>query len=100
MQIGACGICCDACYAFKENAGTCWGCNPGPEASARKLEASPCPIIKCAAGQKIDFCGKSCGGFPCDLYTSLPHPYSHQYLKVITKEIPRKEKQAREIGRA
>jgi len=88
LQVGACGICCDVCFAFKENGGTCGGCYSGLDAPTRKLEESICPIIKCAARREVDYCSKSCREFPCLLYTKKPYPYSHEYLKVV-KTIPR-----------
>jgi len=89
LQIGACCICCDVCFAFKENGGTCWGCYSGLEATPRKLKESPCPIIKCAAKKRVDYCPKSYEEFPCVLYTEKPYPYSHEYLRVIRDAIPR-----------
>jgi hypothetical protein len=88
LQVGACGICCNVCYAFVENGGSCKGCFSGKEAPPLKLKITRCPIIKCAARRSVSYCPKDCRDFPCELFTAKPFPYSHAYLDII-KNIPR-----------
>lgn len=83
-MIGACGLACTTCPLMK--AGKCKGCASGTEASAEMVEKKPCPVLKCAAMKKIDYCGTS-----CKMFTKCPklvgHPYAESYLAMVAKRL-------------
>lgn len=70
-KIGACGIACEVCGLHSK--GICQGCDP---ALAKHI---PCPILKCAADKKIQYCSRDCADFPCSIYKG-EYPYSQAYL--------------------
>ena len=83
-MIGACGLACTACPLMK--AGKCKGCASGTEASAEMVEKKPCPVLKCAAMKKIDYCGTG-----CKMFTKCPkvvgRPYAESFLAMIDKRL-------------
>lgn len=50
------------------------------------VEKKPCPVLKCAAMKKIDYCGTS-----CKMFTKCPklvgHPYAESYLAMVAKRL-------------
>jgi hypothetical protein len=85
MPTGACGINCDVCKL--KLMGICSICGPGKSVECRKkLEAqkrllgAPCPILACAAINKLDYCLRDCSTFPCDNFSSGPYPFSQGFL--------------------
>ena len=83
-MIGACGLACTTCPLMK--AGKCKGCASGTEASAEMVEKKPCPVLKCAAMKKIDYCGTG-----CKMFTKCPkvvgRPYAESFLAMIDKRL-------------
>jgi len=83
-MVGACGLACTACPLMK--AGKCKGCASGTEASAEMVEKKPCPVLKCAAMKKIDYCGTG-----CKMFTKCPklvgRPYTKSFLAMIDKRL-------------
>ena len=83
-MVGACGLSCNACPAMK--AGKCKGCASGKEASAEMVAAKPCPVLKCAAMKKIDYCGAD-----CKMFTKCPKligkPYDKSFMEMMDKKL-------------
>ncbi len=87
MATGACGIDCGTCRlnAF----GFCSTCGPGTSLEGlKKLETqvrilgSPCPILRCAVENKVEYCLRDCLRFPCERFRSGPYPFSEGFLKM------------------
>ncbi len=85
MPTGACGINCDVCGL--NMSGLCSSCGPGTSHEARlKMEAqrrllgAACPILECAATNRVPHCLSGCEYFPCENYESGPYPFSQGYL--------------------
>jgi len=81
----ACGIACEVCGFLEE----CGGCMPGTdprvperlEQLRQMLGGLTCPMLECAAKNKVDYCLK-CAMFPCDIaYQEIP--YSKKLLDVF-----------------
>jgi hypothetical protein len=83
-MIGACGLACTACPLMK--AGKCKGCASGTEASAEMVEKKPCPVLKCAAMKKIDYCGTGCKMFT-KCAKVVGKPYDKSFLEMIEKRM-------------
>ena len=66
MKVGKCGILCEECFLYKNNA--CEGCK----------ENEVCPIPECANKKEIDICFH-CKEFPCKLYYEKG-PYEKELL--------------------
>ena len=83
-KVAACGLACTTCPLMK--AGKCKGCASGTEASAEMVEKKPCPVLKCAAMKKIDYCGTG-----CKMFTKCPklvgRPYDKNFLAMIEKRL-------------
>jgi len=83
-MVGACGLSCKACPLMK--AKKCKGCASGKEASAEMLKKKPCPVLRCAAKKKIDYCGTG-----CKMFTKCPKvvgkPYAESFLAMIEKRL-------------
>jgi len=83
-MVAACGLSCMACPLMK--AGKCKGCASGKEATAEMLEKKPCPVLKCAAMKKIDYCGTGCKKFAeCDKL--IGHPYAQSFMDGMKKRM-------------
>jgi hypothetical protein len=87
MPTGACGINCDVCRL--NMLGVCSSCGPGNTEDARKKLAAqkrildaPCPILACAAKNRVDYCQRDCERFPCDEFRAGPYPFSYGYLNM------------------
>ena len=83
-MIAACGLACTACPLMK--AGTCKGCASGTEASAEMVEKKPCPVLKCAAMKKVDYCGTGCKMFT-KCAKMVGRPYDKTFLEMIDKKL-------------
>jgi hypothetical protein len=83
-MIGACGLACKACPLLK--AGKCAGCASGTEASAEMVEKKPCPVLKCAAMKKIDYCGTSCKMFTT-CQKLIGKPYDKSFMEMMAKRM-------------
>ena len=81
-MVAACGISCTACPLMKD--GKCKGCATGKMATAEKIEMKGCPVLKCAAMKKIDFCGTGCKMF-ADCPKLVGRPYDKEFLAMIKK---------------
>lgn len=95
MPTGACGINCDVCKLRLME--ICSSCGPGKSVQAqKKMEAQtrllgvPCPILACAVMNRIDYCLRDCGTFPCENFSSGPYPFSPGFLGM--QERRRREK--------
>lgn len=90
MQVGACGICCDACGLKAKN--ICQGCFPGNDPGVvKKIEFlksinAVWPVLDCAVKKKIAFCSKDCSDFPCQIFEG-EYPYSKAYLGMYKSRI-------------
>ncbi len=72
MIIGACGIACElGCGLYSK--GVCQGCD---RTHADKI---PCPVLQCSVKKQVEYCGRDCGQFPCDVFKQ-GFPYSQAYL--------------------
>ena len=87
MPTGACGINCDVCRL--NMLGICSTCGSGRSEDARKKLAAqkrildaPCPILACAAKNRIEYCQRDCDQFPCHEFRIGPYPFSHGYLNM------------------
>ncbi len=94
MPTGACGVNCDVCKLKLME--ICSSCGPGKSVQAqKKLEAQkrllgePCPILACAALNKLDYCLRDCSAFPCENFSSGPYPFSQGFL--VMQERRRKQ---------
>ena len=83
-MVAACGLSCMTCPLMK--AGKCKGCASGTEASEEMVAKKPCPVLKCAAMKKIDYCGTG-----CKMFTKCPklvgRPYDKSFLAMIEKRL-------------
>ena len=87
-MVGACGLSCKACPLMK--AKKCKGCASGKEASPEMVEKKPCPVLKCAAKKKIDYCGTGCKMFT-KCKKVVGRPYAESFLAMIEKRLKPKE---------
>ncbi len=72
MIIGACGIACElGCGLYIK--GICQGCD------RTKADQLPCPVLQCSVKKQVEYCGRDCDQFPCDVYDQ-GFPYSQAYL--------------------
>ena len=85
MPTGACGINCDTCRL--NLLGICTTCGSGTSAEAqRKMAAqqrllgAPCPILDCAATNRLAYCPRDCDRFPCENFRGGPYPFSAGWL--------------------
>ena len=82
-MIGACGLACTVCPLMK--AGKCKGCASGKDATPKLLEMKPCPVLKCAAMKKIDYCGN------CKMFTKcaklIGKPYDKTFMEMMAKRM-------------
>ena len=83
-MVAACGLSCMACPLMK--AKKCKGCASGKEASAELLKNKPCPVLKCAAMKKIDYCGTGCEMF-ADCKKMIGKPYAQSFMDMIKKRM-------------
>ncbi len=83
-MVGACGLSCNACPAMK--AGKCKGCASGKEASEEMVAAKPCPVLKCAAMKKIDYCGTDCKMFT-KCTKLIGKPYDKSFMEMMGKKL-------------
>ena len=83
-MIGACGLACTTCPLMK--AGKCKGCASGKEASEAMVEKKGCPVLKCAAMKKIDYCGTGCKMFT-KCKKLVGKPYDANFLAMIDKKL-------------
>jgi len=82
-KIGACGLACTVCPLMK--AGKCKGCASGTDATPELLKMKPCPVLKCAAGKPIDYCGN------CKMFTKckklIGEPYDKTFMEMQAKRM-------------
>ena len=83
-MIGACGLACTTCPLMK--AGKCKGCAPGNKATKAMIEKKGCPVLKCAAMKKIDYCGTGCKMFT-KCKKLVGKPYDATFLAKIDKKL-------------
>ena len=94
MQVGACGVCCDACGLKGKK--ICPGCWPGNDSNASKkvkfLKSINvvCPVLDCAVKKKIAFCSKDCDDFPCQIFDG-EFPYSKGFLDMYRSRVQKKD---------
>ena len=82
--IGACGLACSTCPLMK--AKKCKGCASGKDATPELLEMKPCPVLKCAAMKKIDYCGTGCKMFTT-CKKLIGKPYDKTFIAMIAKRL-------------
>lgn len=87
MLPAACGISCEACGLKTK----CGGCVSGIDPDAPKVlermkegKGNPCPVLKCAIGNKVEYC-LSCTKFPCAIHYKHQVPYSKKALDLFKK---------------
>lgn len=87
MLPAACGISCEVC-ALKEKCGGCVsGIDPDAPEVLKRMEkgiGNPCPVLKCAIENKVEYCLK-CEKFPCDVHYEHEIPYSKKALDLFKK---------------
>ena len=83
-MVAACGLSCMACPMMK--AEKCKGCASGKEASAELLKKKPCPVLKCAAMKKIDYCGTGCTMFT-ECKKLIGKPYAQSFMDMMKKRM-------------
>jgi hypothetical protein len=92
-QIGACGICCDTCGLKAKE--ICQGCAAGNTAEAiKKVEFlkrinALCPVLECAAKNKIGFCSRDCDKFPCKILEG-EFPYGKSFLEMYKSRLQKR----------
>jgi len=79
-MVAACGIACNTCPLMA--AGKCKGCATGKMATEAQIEKKGCPVLKCAAMKKIDFCGTGCKMFAM-CKKLVGRPYAQAFLDKI-----------------
>ena len=87
MPTGACGINCDVC---KLNLmGVCSTCGPGKSVEAqqklaaqKRILGAPCPLLECAAMNKLSYCLRDCNSFPCENFEQTQYPFSQGFLNM------------------
>ena len=81
----ACGIACEVC-ALKEKCGGCVsGTDPDAPAVLERMKrgiGNPCPVLKCAIENKVEYCLK-CKDFPCEIHYEYEIPYSKKSLDLF-----------------
>jgi len=82
--VGACGLACETCPLMK--AGKCKGCASGKAATPELLKMKPCPVLKCAAMKKIDYCGTACKMFTT-CAKLVGKPYDKTFMDMIAKRL-------------
>jgi hypothetical protein len=73
-----CGMTCEICELKPECKGCPSGIDPGAKDrldELKKLLGFPCPILKCAIENKVDYCLR-CDNFPCKIHYKFNYPYS------------------------
>jgi len=83
-MVAACGLSCMACPLMK--AEKCKGCASGKEASPELLKMKPCPVLKCAAMKKIDYCGTGCKKFT-ECKKMIGKPYAQSFMDMMKKRM-------------
>lgn len=83
-MIGACGLACTTCPLMK--AGKCKGCGSGKEVTDGLVKMKPCPVLKCAAMKKIEYCGTDCKMFT-KCKKLVGKPYAASYLAMVDKKL-------------
>ncbi len=85
MPTGACGINCDTCRL--NLLGICTTCGSGISvegqrkmAAQQRLLGAPCPILDCAATNRLAYCPRDCNRFPCENFRNGPYPFSKGWL--------------------
>jgi hypothetical protein len=85
MPTGACGINCDTCRL--NLLGICTTCGSGISvegqrkmAAQQRLLGAPCPILDCAATNRLAYCPRDCNRFPCENFRGGPYPFSQRWL--------------------
>lgn len=76
-MVGACGLSCQVCPLMK--AEKCKGCGSGTSDMAAKKS---CPVIKCAAMKKIDYCGTGCASYT-KCTKLIGKPYAQEFMDGI-----------------
>jgi len=80
QMVAACGISCTVCPLMA--AGKCKGCATGKMATEAQIEKKGCPVLKCAAMKKIDYCGTGCKMF-ASCKKLVGRPYAQAFLDKI-----------------
>lgn len=103
MPTGACGVNCDVCGL--NVAGVCSSCGPGTSHEARlKMEGqrrilgAACPILECAATNRVAHCISGCEYFPCENFESGPYPFSQGFLTMQRRRRREKPLDSSPIG--
>jgi hypothetical protein len=82
MMAAACGLACTVCPAMI--AGKCKGCATGRGATPEMLK-KPCPVLQCAAGKKLDYCGN------CKMFAKcaklVGRPYDQAFIAMLAKKL-------------
>lgn len=89
MLVAVCGMVCEVCKLYKDEACEMCGCVPGTDERVpdkqRRMKAemgTTCPILECASKRGIDYCFK-CPEFPCEIYYAqeMPEKYASPGMK-------------------
>lgn len=87
MPTGACGINCGMCKL--RLMGICSSCGSGKSPEAEKKLAAQsrafggtCTILECAVLNRVEYCLRDCGGFPCENFSTGPYPFSSGFLSM------------------
>ena len=64
----------------------CKGCASGKDATPQLLRMKPCPVLKCAAMKKIDYCGTGCKMFT-KCKKIIGKPYDKTFIAMIAKRL-------------
>ena len=83
-MVAACGLSCMACPLMK--AKKCKGCATGKTATPELLAKKPCPVLKCAAMKKIDYCGTGCKMFT-QCKKMIGKPYAQSFMDMLKKRL-------------
>ena len=87
MTTSACGIDCTVCRLHVK--GICSTCGAGTSLAAReklaaqqRLFGESCGVLACAISRCCDHCLRDCDDFPCEWFSSGPHPFSQSFLNM------------------
>lgn len=91
--IAPCGINCGICYAYLREKNKCLGCRTSDDyqfSFGRKCIIRNCQFL---AGNKMEYCSKKCGQYPCKRLKNLDKRYRTKYETSMLENLENIEKQ-------
>lgn len=91
--IAPCGMNCGICYGFLRKKNRCFGCkkmDPYNNGCGRKCVIRSCQLL---VENKMDYCSKKCGQYPCKRLKNLDKRYRTKYEMSMIENLENIEKQ-------